>query len=75
LRDIQLASQQGKLPAFELLEGVCILIAGIVLLTPGFLTDLMGFALLTPFLRKHFIYFLQRKFAQWIDKKNAIIDY
>ena len=42
---------QGKLPMRELLDGVCLLIAGALLLTPGFVTDAAGTLLLVPFLR------------------------
>ncbi len=38
----------GGLPTDALLDGLLIFIAGAVLLTPGLLTDLLGFALLTP---------------------------
>ena len=37
---------KGELPALELLEGAVILIAGALLLTPGFITDAAGFACL-----------------------------
>ena len=43
---------QGELPADSLLDGLMILIAGAVLVTPGVLTDLVGFALLIPPVRK-----------------------
>ena len=36
----------------ELFDGVCLLFAGALLLTPGFLTDAVGFALLVPPLRR-----------------------
>ena len=42
---------QGKLPMRELLDGVCLLIAGVLLLTPGFVTDAVGALLLVPPLR------------------------
>ncbi|TVQ96248.1 MAG: FxsA family protein [Deltaproteobacteria bacterium] len=38
----------GKMPADALLDGLAVLIAGALLLTPGILTDIVGFALLTP---------------------------
>ncbi len=38
----------GKLPANSLLDGLLILIGAIVLLTPGFITDILGFLLLFP---------------------------
>jgi UPF0716 protein FxsA len=44
--------QQGHIPGDKIIEGIAILIASILLLTPGILTDLVGFALLTPPLRK-----------------------
>ena len=48
LARIQAVSAQGRLPTRELLDGAMILLAGMVLITPGFLTDLFGLALLTP---------------------------
>lgn len=42
---------QHRLPAIELLEGLILMIAGALLLTPGFFTDLIGFALLMPMIR------------------------
>ena len=41
----------GKLPANSLLDGLLILIGAIVLLTPGFITDILGFLLLFPVTR------------------------
>tara|TARA_B100001094_G_C18144907_1_gene780082 strand:+ start:325 stop:828 length:504 start_codon:yes stop_codon:yes gene_type:complete len=40
---IQRAAAQGETPACSLVEGVIILIGGILLLTPGYLTDIVGF--------------------------------
>lgn len=42
----------GELPALELVEGVILLLAGALLLTPGFFTDAVGFGLLVPRLRR-----------------------
>ena len=41
----------GQLPAREVVEGLLLAIAGALLLTPGFVTDTVGFLLLTPILR------------------------
>lgn len=41
----------GTLPVNELFDGLCLVIAGALLLTPGFVTDTVGFALLVPPLR------------------------
>ena len=42
------AMEAGRFPGKELLEGLLILVAGAVLLTPGVLTDAAGFLILTP---------------------------
>lgn len=46
---------QGVMPAFEMLDGVLLLMAGFALLLPGFATDLIGFLLLIPPLRQTLI--------------------
>jgi UPF0716 protein FxsA len=52
---------KGELPAMEMLEGLFLLVAGALLLTPGFFTDAIGFVFLTPPLRRALIrYFLSR---------------
>ncbi len=61
VRRIQSELEAGELPATALLEGVCLLLAGALLLTPGFFTDAVGFACLTPALRRAVIrYVLDR---------------
>ena len=43
---------QNKMPAFELMSGASIGLAALLLIIPGFFTDLIGFLLLIPFTRK-----------------------
>lgn len=43
---------RGNVPALELLEGVALALGGVMLLTPGFVTDVIGFACLIPFTRR-----------------------
>jgi UPF0716 protein FxsA len=50
----------GKIPSEAVLDGICILVGGVVLLTPGFITDLLGFILLIPFTRRWIKPFLGR---------------
>jgi UPF0716 protein FxsA len=52
LRRAQQSLDQRRLPALELLEGVVLVLGGIVLLFPGLVTDLFGFACLLPFSRR-----------------------
>lgn len=44
--------QKGQAPSDTMVEGVLVLIGGVLLITPGILTDLVGFALITPITRK-----------------------
>lgn len=48
LRRAQQQMQQGALPVGEVFEGFCLVIAGALLLTPGFLSDSVGAMLLLP---------------------------
>lgn len=51
LRNAQDALARGELPVNEIAHGVFILIAGVLLMTPGYVTDTMGFLLLIPIVR------------------------
>lgn len=53
----------GEMPVKEIAEGFMLAIAGALLLTPGFVTDTVGFILLTPFLRQ---YLAERLFRLWL---------
>lgn len=53
--------QSGQLPETELLEGLFILVAGILLLTPGFVTDIFGLVCLIPLTRKLLIHQMLKK--------------
>jgi UPF0716 protein FxsA len=59
---IQSELTQGRLPTEELLDGAMILAGGILLLTPGFCTDLFGFSLLVPVTRS----FLKKLVRTWM---------
>ena len=58
---IQESLREGRMPSGELLDALLIVIAGLVLLTPGFLTDSAGFLLLIPITRNFIISWLQRQ--------------
>ncbi len=49
---VQTSLAQGELPAGAMVEGLLLLVAGALLLTPGFVTDTIGFTLLVPPLRQ-----------------------
>lgn len=48
MRKINLSAEQGRFPAEELIDGLFILLGGFTLLTPGFITDLLGLSMLFP---------------------------
>lgn len=52
LTQTQQKLDRGELPVGELFDGICLLIAGALLLTPGFITDCVGFALFIPPVRR-----------------------
>lgn len=64
LQRFQASLAQGTLPAYEMVEGPILLVGGALLLTPGFITDIMGFACLIPQLR--------RKIAQYVIEHHLI---
>lgn len=64
---------RGELPKDELFDGLCLLIAGACLLTPGFFTDVLGLLLFIPPFRQ----FLRRFFAAYVRRSGrarVIID-
>lgn len=62
----------GRVPARELIDGLLILIGGIVLLTPGFITDICGFFLLIPFTRNLIKGFVRSQFERMVNYKTTI---
>jgi len=63
LNRVRESAARDELPALELLEGLFLLAAGALLLTPGFFTDIVGFACLTPPLRRLLIRLAVRRFG------------
>lgn len=55
LARVRRVKDQGELPALAVLDGALLLVAGLFLLLPGFLTDALGFLLLIPAIRQHLI--------------------
>ena len=55
LMRVQNTLARGEAPALEMLEGAMIMMSGVMLLFPGFITDIFGFLMLVPPLRRKFI--------------------
>lgn len=67
LRTIQSELAAGRIPAASLLDGAVVLAGGILLLTPGFFTDLLGLFFLIPVTRG----MIKRYLGLWLQKKLA----
>jgi len=65
--------QQGEMPAEDMLDALIIFIAGIVLLTPGLLTDMAGLLLLLPSIRFRFKVWLRQKLDLWTQNRKIRI--
>ncbi len=68
LSRIQAEMAAGSLPGAEMVEGAMVLVGGVLLLTPGLLTDAAGFALMVPAVRAVVRGWLMRKFEKMIDE-------
>jgi len=72
LRNIQDSLAQGRLPTEEMLEGFMILCGGLLLLTPGFITDSLGFFLLIPWTRNIIKLLVRRKIEKMISDADIV---
>ena len=61
---IQREVAKGRMPAPYLIDGVMILIAGILLITPGLITDTVGFSLLIPPIRYSIRMYMRKKIEE-----------
>lgn len=52
---------QGQVPAMEMMEGVALAVAGVLLITPGFITDSIGFLCLIPASRQAIIRYIMAR--------------
>ena len=65
---------KNKTPAYEIISGAAIAFAAILLILPGFATDLLGFLLIFPITRKLIFGNLSHKFKKQETKKDNFID-
>jgi UPF0716 protein FxsA len=71
LMSINRSLEKGEVPTRKLVEGVLVFIGGALLLTPGFLTDIVGFSFLIPFFRNILIQLLTEHFKTSVKKGNV----
>ena len=69
----QQSMAEGRTPAYEMMEGVVILVSGVLLLTPGFLTDGLGLLGLMPWSRSYFINHFLEKNAERVFRSRSSV--
>ena len=65
---------KNETPTYEVISGAVIAFAALLLIIPGFLTDIIGFLLIFPISRKIFLSLFAKKFVKNENKKNNFID-
>ena len=65
---------KNQIPAHELISGAAIAFAAVLLIIPGFATDLIGFLLIMPITRKLILRRLNKKFESKETKKSDFIE-
>ncbi|UOR11946.1 FxsA family protein [Halobacillus amylolyticus] len=73
VRKVQSSMGAGHEPGETLLDGACILVGGTLLLTPGFISDTVGFLLLLPFTRPPIKAFLRKIIMKMMDRNTITI--
>lgn len=73
-RRLQIAMARGENPGPEILEGVMIMAGGLLLMTPGFISDSIGFFLLIPLTRKALVALMARRLANLPMAANVVQD-
>lgn len=74
LLGVQRDMQEGRMPAEKLLDGFLILIGGILLITPGILTDIVGFLLVIPASRALIKVWVRRRIQTIIQNQSGVIE-
>ena len=65
---------KNQIPAHELISGAAIAIAAVLLIIPGFATDMFGFLLIVPITRKLIVSKINKRFEKASTKKNDFIE-
>ena len=63
---------KNEIPIYEIISGAALAFAALLLIIPGFLTDILGFLLIIPVTRKFFIKSISSKFERKKKNENII---
>lgn len=72
IRNVQVQLNQGIMPGDAILDSFCVLIGGVLLLLPGFLTDIVGAIMLIPPTRRIIKVLLMKGIQRKLQKKNRV---
>ena len=65
---------KNKTPAYEMISGAAIAFGALLLIIPGFATDILGFLIIFPLSRKFLLHKFTKKFSHKKSNKNNFID-
>lgn len=71
INSVQKELNDGKIPANEIIQGFCVFGGGLLLLTPGFVTDILGFCMILPGPRNFMAFMLKKWFERAVKNGNV----
>lgn len=72
IQNIQSDVQNGQMPQHTLVEALLVLIGGVLLITPGVMTDFFGFSLIIPTTRRLWVPFVQQWFKERVNVQGTM---
>ena len=72
---IQQEMSIGNVPAPQMMDGIMILVSGALLVTPGMITDVVGFLLLIPFIREKIRFWMGKKLEEKVRSGYVQVNY
>lgn len=73
VRNLQASLQAGQAPGPAALDAACVLIGGLILILPGFLTDIIGLVFVLPFTRKLVQKVMYKVLRKQLKKSSVVI--
>jgi len=71
IHELKESIRKGQPPGNSVIEGILVLIGGLLLITPGIMTDIFGFSLIFPFTRKRLAPLIQKATSQSMQMNTA----
>lgn len=75
INNIRSSLNAGKMPTDDLISALLILVGGVTLLTPGFLTDISGFLLILPGSRDLIAALVKKYFVKYVKENKVEVHY